>query len=210
MNSPLRTLCRVALVTLAPLTQTGADPAEFRFEEGARAAGLDFQQGSGASVGKQYLIETIGSGVVVADLNGDEHLDIYLVNGGHVPHQATAGRVNRLFLGDGAGRFQPAPSGDPSQDKGFGVGAVAADYDRDGDIDLYVCNWGPNVLLRNRGDGTFEDVTRRRPASGIHAGPPPPHSPTWTATAGWTCTSPTTSSSDRRPPGACHEPCGPA
>ena len=40
-----------------------------------------------------------------------------------------------------------------------GMGAAAADYDGDGDTDLYVSNFGPNVLYRNDGDGTFTDVT---------------------------------------------------
>ena len=44
-------------------------------------------------------------------------------------------------------------------DTGFGLGVAAADYDNDGDLDLYVNNYGPNVLYRNNGDGTFSDVT---------------------------------------------------
>jgi hypothetical protein len=43
----------------------------------------------------------------------------------------------------------------------FGIGAAAADYDGDGLVDLLVTNYGHNVLYRNRGDGTFEDVTQR-------------------------------------------------
>ena len=39
------------------------------------------------------------------------------------------------------------------------MGACAGDYDNDGWIDLYVTNFGPNVLYRNRGDGSFIDVT---------------------------------------------------
>jgi hypothetical protein len=40
------------------------------------------------------------------------------------------------------------------------MGACAGDYDNDGWIDLYVTNFGPNVLYRNRGDGSFADETR--------------------------------------------------
>ena len=42
---------------------------------------------------------------------------------------------------------------------GFGLGVTAADYDNDGDQDLYLNNFGPDVLYRNNGDGTFQDVT---------------------------------------------------
>ena len=45
-------------------------------------------------------------------------------------------------------------------DTGFGLGVAAADYDNDGDLDLYVNNYGPNVLYRNNGDGTFSVVTK--------------------------------------------------
>jgi len=41
----------------------------------------------------------------------------------------------------------------------YGVGVTAADYDNDGHPDLYVSNFGPKVLYRNNGDGTFTDVT---------------------------------------------------
>ena len=46
-------------------------------------------------------------------------------------------------------------------DAGMGMNAVFGDYDNDGDRDLYVVNWGQNVLYRNNGDGTFTDMTER-------------------------------------------------
>ena len=49
----------------------------------------------------------------------------------------------------------------------WGSGACAGDFDGDGRLDLYVTNWGPNVLFRNRGDGTFEDVAA---SAGVAAG----------------------------------------
>ena len=49
----------------------------------------------------------------------------------------------------------------------WGNGVCAGDYDDDGRLDLYVTNWGPNSLFRNRGDGTFEEVAAR---AGVAAG----------------------------------------
>jgi hypothetical protein len=51
--------------------------------------------------------------------------------------------------------------------KDYGMGACAGDYDNDGWIDLYVTNFGPNVLYRNRGDGSFSDAT-----NAAHVGAP--------------------------------------
>jgi hypothetical protein len=50
--------------------------------------------------------------------------------------------------------------------KGWGFGCVAADYDNDGNVDLFVANFGPNILYRNNGDGTFSDVTERAGLAG--------------------------------------------
>ena len=68
------------------------------------------------------------------------------------------------------------------------------DYDNDGFEDVYVTAFGPNVLWRNNGNGTFTDVTRR---AGVETrdGAPAARSATTTATATSTCTSPTTWSS---------------
>ena len=49
----------------------------------------------------------------------------------------------------------------------WGNGVCAGDSDGDGRLDLYVTNFGPNFLFRNRGDGTFTDVAV---AAGVQAG----------------------------------------
>ncbi len=46
-------------------------------------------------------------------------------------------------------------------DQSWGCGVCAGDYDNDGHVDLYVTNFGPNRLFRNRGDGTFEQVAEK-------------------------------------------------
>ena len=46
-------------------------------------------------------------------------------------------------------------------DEGYGLGVATADYDNDGDQDVYISNFGPNKLYRNDGDGKFTDVTAK-------------------------------------------------
>ena len=41
----------------------------------------------------------------------------------------------------------------------IGRGSAVGDIDNDGDQDVFLCNYGPNVLFRNNGDGTFKDVS---------------------------------------------------
>ncbi|MDE0179628.1 MAG: CRTAC1 family protein [Gammaproteobacteria bacterium] len=128
------------------------------FAEEARTRGVDFAHRSGFT-GRPLLPEITGSGVALADLDGDGDLDAYLVQAGSLWDEAEAARAgNRLFLNDGTGRFVAA-EGHGANDTGYGMGVAAGDYDNDGDVDLYVTNVGPNVLLRNRGNAVFEDVS---------------------------------------------------
>src|SRR5205085_4353408 len=59
------------------------------------------------------------------------------------------------------GRFEDVTDKAGVGDDGWGCGVCAGDYDNDGLVDLYVTNFGPNQLYRNRGDGTFERAGQR-------------------------------------------------
>jgi hypothetical protein len=93
----------------------------------------------------------MGGGAALFDLDGDGDLDAYLV-------QSEGG--NQLFRNRGEGSFDDVTAESGADDRGYGMGVAAGDYDNDGDVDLYVTNRGPNVLLRNDGEGRFTDVTR--------------------------------------------------
>ncbi len=133
----------------------GAPP--IRFTDVAAEAGVIMRHGPGARA--RTLPEDTGSGLAWGDVDGDGDFDLYVVNfPGTDAGGPDASPGNRLFRND-AGHFtdisQAAGVADAA---GFGMGATFADYDGDGDVDLYVSNFGPNRLFRNRGDGTFEDV----------------------------------------------------
>ena len=124
-----------------------------------QAAGLDFEHYNGFS-GEYYYVETFGSGAAFLDVDGDGWLDLYLVNGaplsGERPDPIP---TNRLYHNTGAGGFTDVTAASGAGHTGYGMGCAAADYDADGDVDLYVTNVGPNLLLRNEGDGRFADAT---------------------------------------------------
>jgi len=107
--------------------------------------------------------ETMGGGVLWQDFDGDGRGDIYLVDSGPYEDVAplatpepNAGR-NVYYRATAVGSYRAADAN--IGDRGFGQGAAAADFDADGFVDLYVTNYGADVLYRNNGDGTFTDVT---------------------------------------------------
>ncbi|MBM4242631.1 MAG: CRTAC1 family protein [Deltaproteobacteria bacterium] len=93
-----------------------------------------------------------------ADANGDGHLDLYVTLGAG---RGLATKSNRLYRGDGRGRFVDVAADSGASDPSGRSRAMAwLDVDRDGDLDLAVINFAsPNRLFLNRGDGTFEDAS---------------------------------------------------
>jgi hypothetical protein len=112
------------------------------------------------------------AGSVFFDAEGDGDKDLYVVSGGIEYAESSAQLEDRLYLNDGKGRFTKASSSLPSK-KGSGSCVVASDFDRDGDLDLFVGGWvqsssfplhAASRLLRNDSDKkqqkiTFTDVT---------------------------------------------------
>lgn len=128
------------------------------FEEEALVRGMDFRHESGAK-GRYLMPEIMGGGAALVDVDGDGDLDAYLVQSGHEPATTPPANApgNRLYLNRGAGTFVAAAKSG-AEHRGYGMGVVAGDYDNDGDVDLYVTNLGANALLRNDGQGRFENV----------------------------------------------------
>ena len=125
------------------------------------AAGIRFQHSSGTR--SSLLPEDMGSGAGFADIDNDGNIDLYIVNlpgafkqDGNPVGSPTA---NVLYRNNGDGTFTDITKTAGVGHQGYGMGCVFADYDGDGNIDLYVTNYGANVLYRNNGDGTFRDVT---------------------------------------------------
>ncbi|MHC4924461.1 MAG: FG-GAP repeat domain-containing protein [Planctomycetota bacterium] len=159
---PTILLMAFLLVLPGPAVQQEEDPAQElpprtpSFSDMTKDSGVDF-----TSVPRPERIG-YGQGLAVADVEGDGDLDLFL------PQDRGP---CALYINEGKWRFREAAKSAGvrvSEDEAHAKAAAFLDYDRDGDPDLMVGTSGDgNRLFRNRGDGTFEDVTK---AAGIAGG----------------------------------------
>jgi hypothetical protein len=143
--------------------QTESSP--FRFAEIAKEAGIDFVHFSGMTEEK-YFPSANGSGVAVFDYDNDGLLDIYFATATLLPLGTAEKGPNRLYKNLGNNRFRDATETSGLGYRGFCHGIIAGDIDNDGDVDVFLCNYGSNVLYLNNGDGTFKDISK---SAGIDA-----------------------------------------
>ncbi|MBI3681732.1 MAG: CRTAC1 family protein [Acidobacteria bacterium] len=142
------------------------EPPSELFRDIAAQSGLVFQHVPGVS-GEYYMPEIMGAGCALFDFDNDGDLDVYLVQGMPLEGAAPAGLKpgNRLYRNElipsGKLTFTDVTERSGAGHIGYGMGVATGDYNGDGYVDLYVTNFGANVLYRNNGDGTFTDVTRQ-------------------------------------------------
>ncbi|PYV12803.1 MAG: hypothetical protein DMG07_16310 [Acidobacteria bacterium] len=149
-------------------------PVTPAFREAAAETGLEFRHFTGAT-GQFYIPEIMGAGVALFDYDNDGDLDVYLVQGTMLDRTKRPAESifppgpgfragNRLFRNElvpaGKLRFTDVTEAAGVGHEGYGMGVAVGDYDNDGRLDLYVTNFGSNVLYHNNGNGTFTDRTR--------------------------------------------------
>ena len=103
-------------------------------------------------------------GAVWFDMDTDGDLDLFVAN--------QNGDEDAFYRNDGAHFTDVAPALGMNQpgrsEEGGSVGAALADYDNDGDLDLFVASYGPDVLWQNQGGGSFVDVAPGTPLAADH------------------------------------------
>lgn len=143
-------------------------PGTGYFVELGPDSGFSFRHVNGMS-GQLYLPEIMGAGAALFDYDNDGDLDLYLVQSGPLEAETTESESSsvahpvgdRLFrndLSDGRLAFTDVTESAGIQAFGYGMGVTTGDFDNDGWTDLYLTNFGPNQLWRNRGDGRFEEI----------------------------------------------------
>jgi hypothetical protein len=145
------------------------------FKDVAEETGLHFRDFIGAT-GSYFVPEIFGSGIAVLDYDGDGDLDVYMLQGTILdttkslkdslfPPPAEHFPGNRLFRNDliPTGKLFFTDVTDKvgvAGNGGYAMGAAVGDYDNDGRPDLFVTNYGRDILFHNNGDGTFTDVSK--------------------------------------------------
>jgi hypothetical protein len=134
------------------------------FVDVTREAGIQFRHDAAITPDK-LMYETFGGGVAWLDYDNDGWQDLLFVN-------SAPGSKHALYRNDGRGRFTDVSARaklvGAHDATSYRTGVAVGDYDSDGWLDVYITAHGPNTLFRNRGDGTFEDVTA---AAGVGGGP---------------------------------------
>ncbi len=161
-------------------TASRAPVPEVWFEDVTAASGIDFRHRHGGS-GRRYMVETMGSGGGLVDLDGDGHLDVVLLQGqplpGHpeyLPHAPLRGDVplaplrgdgdagqewsDRVFKNLGGGAFADVTAEAMAAEPGWSMGMCAGDVDEDGEPDVVITRLGADRLLINDG-GRLRDAT---------------------------------------------------
>jgi len=173
MPGKISTIAGLLLATfLSPTAVSGED----LLLDVTTSSGLDFVHFNGMS-GKLYFIEMMGGGGALFDYDRDGDLDAYLVQGHMLGEKETLDdalfppvhhgpMTDRLYRNDSETtdgetklRFTDVTAESGINSTGYGMGVASGDIDNDGYPDLYVMNYGSNVLWRNLGNGRFEDIT---------------------------------------------------
>jgi hypothetical protein len=128
-----------------------AGPVANWFEDATSQTGLEFKHEPGSTAAFR-MPASIGSGSAWLDINQDDRLDLYLVQG-------DAGVKNQLFRQQADGTFSNVSSGSGLDVSGDGMGVAVGDVNNDGRVDVLLTEVGRARLFSNRGEGKFEEVT---------------------------------------------------
>jgi hypothetical protein len=152
-------LAHAATPTPSP-TALPRPSGNIEFTDVSAPAGIRFKHNSGAT-GKKYLPETIGAGGAFLDYDNDGWQDIFLVNSASWPETKGRKTFSALYHNNKDGTFTDVTGQAGLAVEMYGLGVAAADYDSDGNIDIYVTCVGANRLFRNLGTGKFAEVSAK-------------------------------------------------
>jgi hypothetical protein len=131
-----------------------------RFTDITSQAGIHFIHNNGA-FGKKYLPESLGSGCAFLDYNNDGYQDLLFINSKDWPEHHKATTYMALYKNNQNGTFTDVTKAAGLAIEMFGLGTAIADFDNDGDEDIYITALDSDHLFENQGNGTFLDITQK-------------------------------------------------
>ncbi len=152
-----------------PATTAPQFPSPVTFNEITAATKIDFRHYASPTPIK-YLLETMGGGVALIDIDNDGLLDVFFTNGAlikeNMPKNALPEKIdkkywNGLYRQNKDGSFENVTEKSGVKGTGYDLGVAVGDFDRDGFSDLFVTRYNGATLYRNNGNGVFSDVTKK-------------------------------------------------
>ncbi len=141
------------------------------FQEISKEIGIDFVHSIGDN-DLSNIIESVGGGAAFLDYDQDGYIDLYVCSGTYLkgfnhPDKQSGSSGNRLYHNKQDGTFEDVTANaGVDGDGAYSMGITIGDYNNDGYPDIYVCNYGPNILYKNNGNGTFTDVSKKATIEG--------------------------------------------
>lgn len=154
-----KTFLSIIIVQMSQMLAAQTIPIEVPdFKDISQHSGLLVPHVSSAE--KKYMVESMSGGLGFIDCDSDGKLDIVTVNGSTVDRYKSGGDpMVTLYHQESGLKFKDITAQAGLTRKGWGMGVAVADFDNDGQEDLYVTGFGGSVLYRNKGNCKFEDVT---------------------------------------------------
>jgi hypothetical protein len=148
-----------------------------KFASVARQSGIEFSYQNGEALWLVAMIESNGGGIGWIDFDRDGRWDLFLPGGGQLTSDKQPVMVpNALYRQNTKQVFAPvADKACVQNGVCYSFGAAVGDYDSDGLADIFITGYGGQQLLKNLGDGTFQDTTQQ--AGFCHRG--------WSSSAAW-------------------------
>jgi enediyne biosynthesis protein E4 len=146
-------------------TKAGGPSGPAWLEDLTEKAGLTFVHDAGA-VGTYFMPESLGSGAAIFDFDGDERMDLFLLqNAG-----TNSASRHQLFRQETDGRFRNVSTNSGLDLPGQGMGIAIGDVDNDGKPDVFITEYDQVRLFRNFGGGKFQEITRESGLANPHWG----------------------------------------